>query len=634
GEPAKPGIHSVLGRRSYIDDILIGGTSWDDLCEKVERLLDVCKQWHLSISVEKSEWGMSKVDYLGHRVSGLGLEAKPKNLESLTALEFPRTLKGLQSFLSSLNYYHRFIADFAVYATTLYSLTETDFDEYVTRPKFREQEKWTHATRAFDALKTKLAETPMLKHFDENRESVVIVYASDWAISGVLTQVHDDVYMPVKFTSRTLKPNELNYDIVEKEILALLRVLNECYTMLAGKPVRVVTRHTTLAWLFRSKGLQGRLSQWAAILSPWKLEICRSMRGEEELLGTLAASITPRAFVDAALEEVAPRKRASRIVVIPVPGVASDEVLHVLSFDGSAKAKREGGAYSAIIWQLPDWEIVRAASGYATDLTVNEAEYRGLLLGCSLLEELDDVTRLVVCGDSNLVIRQMRDEMDCKSPGLKLLRQKTRTALQAWPHCELFHVRRDWNASADMLAGQARQRQGGRNVHSPEEIQDLKTLNRLGEVIRPRASSPEMASPAGLDADNLDAKNLDVKNLDAENGDAGTRGTNDPVGKDMDAGRGKAQALAVTTRSAAARTTTRRGRPPEVLEELVVQRLRLDRIRVAQDEEVWIVYLKKYLRGDVGDLSRREVKNCQKLAPQYEEGESGLLYYQSRSDCR
>ncbi|KAE8953735.1 hypothetical protein PF011_g32330, partial [Phytophthora fragariae] len=87
-----------------------------------------------------------------------------------------------------------------------------------------------------------------------------------------------------------------------------------------------------------------------------------------------------------------------------------------------------------------------------------------------------------------------------------------------------------------------------------------------------------MASPAGLDADNLDAKN----------GDAGTRGTNDPVGNAMDAGRGS--------------------RPPEVLEELVVQRLRLDRIRAAQDEEVWIVNLKKYLRGDVGDLSRREVK--------------------------
>ncbi|KAE9097724.1 hypothetical protein PF007_g10466 [Phytophthora fragariae] len=173
-----------------------------------------------------------------------------------------------------------------------------------------------------------------------------------------------------------------------------------------------------------------------------------------------------------------------------------------------------------------------------------------------------------------------------------------------------------------MLAGPALQRQGGRNVHSPEEIQDLNTLNRLEEVIRPRALSSEMASPASLDADNLDAKNLD----------AGTHGTDDPVGNAMDAGRGTAQVLAVTTRSAAARTTTRRGRSPEVLEELVVQRLRLDRIRVAQDEEVWIVNLKKYLRGDVGDLSRREVKNCQKLVPQYEEGESGLLYYQSRND--
>ncbi|KAE9184871.1 hypothetical protein PF002_g26313 [Phytophthora fragariae] len=183
-----------------------------------------------------------------------------------------------------------------------------------------------------------------------------------------------------------------------------------------------------------------------------------------------------------------------------------------------------------------------------------------------------------------------------------------------------------------MLAGQALQRQRGRNVHSPEEIQELKALNRLEEVLRPQASSPEMAAPASLDADNLDAKNLDAENLDAENGDAGTRGTDDPVGTAMDAGRGKAQVLAVTTRSAAARTTTRMSQPPDVLEELVVQRLRLDRIRVAQAEEVWIVNLKKYLRGDVGDLSRREVKNCQKLAPQYEEGESGLLYYQSRND--
>ncbi|GMF22014.1 unnamed protein product [Phytophthora fragariaefolia] len=171
GEPERPGTHSVLGRRSYIDDILIGGKAWDDLYEKVEFLLDVCEQWHLSISVEKSEWGMLQVDYLGHKVSQHGLQANMKNLGPLTTLEFPHALKGLQSFLNSLSYYHRFIPSFAVYATTMYALTESDFVEYETTPGVREQEQWRHALRAFEILKSKIATTPMLKDFDaiENR---------------------------------------------------------------------------------------------------------------------------------------------------------------------------------------------------------------------------------------------------------------------------------------------------------------------------------------------------------------------------------------------------------------------------------------------------------------------------------
>ena len=42
GEPGTTSGPSILGRRSYIDDILIPAESWDALCKKVERLLDVC----------------------------------------------------------------------------------------------------------------------------------------------------------------------------------------------------------------------------------------------------------------------------------------------------------------------------------------------------------------------------------------------------------------------------------------------------------------------------------------------------------------------------------------------------------------------------------------------------------------
>ena len=84
------------------------------------------------------------------------------------------------------------------------------------------------------------------------------------------------------------------------------------------------------------------------------------------------------------------------------------------------------------------------------DLTVNAAEYRGLLLGLDLL---DTHTRgqIIICGESNLVIRQMRGEIDCKAPGLKLLQHKAMQRLQSWPKHEFLHMKRDWNQSADRL---------------------------------------------------------------------------------------------------------------------------------------------------------------------------------------
>ena len=57
-----------------------------------------------------------------------------------------------------------------------------------------------------------------------------------------------------------------------------------------------------------------------------------------------------------------------------------------------------------------------AASEYAMDLTVNTAKYSGLLLWFDLLDR-QTRKQIIICGDSNLGIRQMRCEIDCKAPG-------------------------------------------------------------------------------------------------------------------------------------------------------------------------------------------------------------------------
>ena len=117
-------------------------------------------------------------------------------------------------------------------------------------------------------LKDKIANTTIFKHFDPDHSPVIVVYASKWAVSDALLQEHDGTYW---LTIRTLKPNEINYGMVEKEVLALLRILEIGYTMLFSREIKVLTRHSTLVWMVQSSGLNGRLGRWAALLSNWML---------------------------------------------------------------------------------------------------------------------------------------------------------------------------------------------------------------------------------------------------------------------------------------------------------------------------------------------------------------------------
>ena len=310
--------------------------------------------------------------------------------------------------------------------------------------KGEDEEKWSRVQVAFAMLKNKMATAPILRHFDPLKEAVIIVYASEWAISASLVQDYEGLLMPVTFTSRTLKANELNYSTVEKEVLALLRILETCFTMLVTRPLKILTRHSTLAWLVRSSGLQGRLGNWAALLSQWTLEIVKCTKGEDQVLGALSPSITPRESVDSILSAIAPKKQAKQKVDLPTPTVERHERLYVMSFDGSARVKKGGGACSDVVWSLPAWSVVSAASKHLTVSTVNEAEYEGMLLGFEVLDSLER-RRLIICGDSNLVVRQMRGEIECKAAGLSPLRARALNKLQSWPSHGILHVKRDWN---------------------------------------------------------------------------------------------------------------------------------------------------------------------------------------------
>ncbi|POM57353.1 Reverse transcriptase [Phytophthora palmivora] len=189
-------------------------------------------------------------------------------------------------------------------------------------------------------------------------------------------------------------------------------------------------------------------------------KVVKCTKGGDEILGVIAASITPHKEVDSILVSIAPSKQPRQVISMSPPTVEPDERLLVVSFDGSARVKRSGGAYSGIVWNLPEWTVISAASKYKLDLTVNEAEYHGLLLCLDLLSDMDR-GRLIICGDSNLVIRQMKGEI-VQDPGI----DAATTA---------------GSGTADSLVSAVLQREDGIVITTEEERQDLITVNRLDE---------------------------------------------------------------------------------------------------------------------------------------------------------
>ncbi|GMF45643.1 unnamed protein product [Phytophthora fragariaefolia] len=251
--PAPASMGPVLGRSSYIDDIAHGAPSWDQLCDDLDALLFRLRYWNISVSLPKSEFGKLSIPYLSHEISAEGIRAVLKIAKGVQDLPFPKTLKGVQSFLESLNYYHKFIESFPVVAGVLYELSDD---------QVRSERDLTRAKAAFEILKKKIVLTPLLRHPDRSKPFVIIAHANRWAACAVLGQEHDGKFQPVRFTGRVLNDAELRYHVAEKEVIAVLRVLQVFRTLLEGCRLEVYTRHSVFKWILQSKTADGRCVPW------------------------------------------------------------------------------------------------------------------------------------------------------------------------------------------------------------------------------------------------------------------------------------------------------------------------------------------------------------------------------------
>jgi len=120
----------------------------------------------------------------------------------------------VQFFVGFCNFYRRFIKNFSKIVRSLVRLTQKEVIF-----------EWDQACQtAFDHMKKRMTEVSILRHFDQNREAILETDSSDYVNDGILSQYDDEETLhPMTYYSKNLSPAECNYEIYDKELLAIIR---------------------------------------------------------------------------------------------------------------------------------------------------------------------------------------------------------------------------------------------------------------------------------------------------------------------------------------------------------------------------------------------------------------------------
>ncbi|KAL0173798.1 hypothetical protein M9458_029766, partial [Cirrhinus mrigala] len=245
----------------YIDDILIYSSSYSEHVTHVRAVLQRLISHQLYAKEEKCEFHLDKVSFLGYIISPEGVAMDERKVNAVLNWPRPTTLKELQRFLGFSNFYRHFIRNFSSVAAPLTAMVKRGASRLT----------WSQsALQAFDELRRRFTTAPVLHHPDPDSPFVVEVDASSTGRQGEPAKM-----FLCAFFSHKLSPAEKNYDVGNRELLAIKLALEEWRHWLEGAkhPFTVLTDHKNLEYLRSAKLLNHRQARWALFFSRFNFSV-------------------------------------------------------------------------------------------------------------------------------------------------------------------------------------------------------------------------------------------------------------------------------------------------------------------------------------------------------------------------
>nr|GFB63639.1 reverse transcriptase domain-containing protein [Tanacetum cinerariifolium] len=198
----------------FMDDFSVFGNSFKNCLSHLDKMLQRCEDTNLSLNWEKSHFMVKEGIILGHKISKNRIEVNRAKVDVISKLPHPTTVKD--------------------------------------------------CIKAFQTLKKKLTEAPILIAPNGDLPFELMCDASDFAIGAVLGQRHEKHFKPIHYASKMMNDAESNHTTTEKEMLAVLYAFEKFWSYLIMNKSIVHTDHSALKYLFAKKDAKARL-----LRAPW-----------------------------------------------------------------------------------------------------------------------------------------------------------------------------------------------------------------------------------------------------------------------------------------------------------------------------------------------------------------------------
>ncbi|XP_073137955.1 uncharacterized protein [Henckelia pumila] len=334
------------------------------------------RSYGIKLNPEKCVFGVRGGKFLGYMVTERGIEANPEKVQAIRSMSHPRNLQEVQRLAGRIASLSWFISRSAH--------RSLPFFRVLRRAKKFEWD--AECGKAFDDLKSYLAELPVLAKATPGEPLYIYLSAMEGAVSSVLIRQEGAAQHPIYFFSHALKGAELRYSEVEKLALALVMIARKLRPYFLSHPIVVLT-NSPIGRILTRVDISERLVKWTTELNEYDIQY------------------EPRSAIKA---------QALADFLAETRHVGAEDLWKVY-VDGSSNNE---GCGVGVFLISPRGDEIRLAVRLDFRASNNEAEYEAVLIGLRAAKQAG-AARVHLYSDSQLVAQQVNGTYEVKNEKLK-----------------------------------------------------------------------------------------------------------------------------------------------------------------------------------------------------------------------